>query len=105
MEPFLAGQLVSVATGGPVIDGIVMETPGDRKVVVAVVDERRGPVLRTVHPETLAERSEAGPHDHALAHLIRRRTPPTHGGAAGTTGSVRGRQGHARASSHRTTGK
>ena len=43
---------MKVATGGPQIDGIVFDVPSSSKVVVAVMDRDRGPVLRTVHPET-----------------------------------------------------
>ena len=35
MESASAGKLVKVAGGGPVLDGIVFDTPGSSKVVVA----------------------------------------------------------------------
>ena len=76
MEPSSTGELVKVATGGPQLDGIVFDTPSRTKVVVAVVDPRRGPVLRTVHPRTLSERTEEGPDDRALQLLVRRTPPP-----------------------------
>src|ERR1700729_66837 len=51
MEPVSIGELVKVAGSGPEHDGIVFDTPSKSKVVVAVVDPGRGPVLRTVHPK------------------------------------------------------
>jgi hypothetical protein len=72
MEPVSAGALVKVAGGGPVLDGIVFDTPSNSKAVVAVVDPVRGPAFRTVHPKTLSERTEEGPDDRALRLLIRR---------------------------------
>jgi len=104
MEQARHGDLVRVASGGPELDGIVFDTPSRTKVVVAVVDPARGPLLRTVHPETLTERTEEGPHDRALVHLIRRTPPPAPRAAAGNA-TGRGNPGHARAAGHRTTGK
>lgn len=105
MEPFLVGQLVKVSTGGPAIDGIVVSIPSSHKVAVAVVDAQRGPVLQTVSPEALSEREEAGPQDPALQALIRRTHATARGQARSGGGPVQGSRGHARASSHRTTGK
>jgi len=105
MDPSSTGELVKVATGGPQIDGIVFDTPSRTKVVVAVVDPRRGPVLRTVHPRTLSERTEEGPDDRALQLLVRRTPPPTRGAAGGGTATGRGNPGHTRTAMHRTTGK
>jgi hypothetical protein len=105
MEPTSAGELVKVADGGPELDGIVFDTPSRSKVVVAVVDPGRGPVFRTVHPNTLSERTEQGPDDRALSLLIRRTSPPVRGAARGGVGTGRGRPGHKRAAMHRTTGK
>jgi hypothetical protein len=104
MEQIGAGDLVKVANGGPELDGIVFDTPGRAKIVVAVVDPRRGPVFRTVHPKTLTERSRESPHDRALFHLIRR-TPQPVGHRAGGKATGRGSPGHTRAAMHRTTGK
>ena len=105
METTSTGELVKVAAGGPELDGIVFDTPSRTKVVVAVVDPARGPMFRTVHPDTLTERAEEGPDDRAL-HLLIRRTPhPVRGGARGASGSGQERPGHARAAMHRTTGK
>jgi hypothetical protein len=105
MEPTSAGELVKVADGGPVRDGIVFEIASRSKVVVAVVDRKRGPGFRTVHPDALSERTEEGPDDRAL-HLLIRRTPSTARGAArGGTGAGPGTPGHKRAAMHRTTGK
>ena len=81
METTTSGDLVTVATAGPQIDGIVFDVPSASKVVVAVIDRVRGPVLRTVEPKALNERAEAGPDDDALRLLIRR-TPSTVRGVA-----------------------
>lgn len=105
MEPFLPGQLVTVSTGGPELGGIVVEHPSAHKVVVAVVDAQRGPVFKTLAPEALTEREEAGPQDAALHALIRRTPGTNRGGAAGGGGPVHDSRGHGRTSSHRTTGK
>jgi hypothetical protein len=105
MEPMSAGDLVKVTTGGPSIDGIVVEMLTGSKVVVAVRDRVRGPVLRTVKRTALAERAEAGPDDRALQLLIRRTPPTTRGAVRGQAGGGRGSGGHTRAAPHRTTGK
>jgi hypothetical protein len=105
MEPHRAGQLVRLSTGGPVLDAIVFDTPSDQKVVVAVVDRKRGPVLRTVDPADLSERDDAGDQDAALQSLIRRQPLAARGGRAAAKGSVQGRRGHGRSATHRTTGK
>ncbi len=105
MEPTTAGELVRVADGGPELDGIVFDSPSRLKVVVAVVDPGRGPVFRTVHPRTLTERTEEGPHDPALRLLVRRTPPPARGSARGGESTGRGRSAHTRAAAHRPTGK
>jgi hypothetical protein len=105
MEPTRAGQLVRIADGGQELDGIVFDTPSSSKVVVAVVDPVRGPVLRTVHPKSLSERTEEGPHDRALRLLLRRTPPPVHGAAPGGARGAGGRPGHIRPAAHRSTGK
>ena len=105
MEATRPGDLVKVAGGGPELDGIVFDTPSRTKVIVAVLDPGRGPAFRTVHPDTLAERTEEGPGDRALWALVRRTSSPARGAARGGAGPVRGRRGHARAAMHRTTGK
>jgi hypothetical protein len=105
MNPTRAGDLVTIATGGPEIDGIVFDTPSRSKVVVAVVDAGRGPVMRTVHPDALTERTAPGPSDQALRLLIRRTPPPVHGGARGAPGARQGPAGHTRAATHRPTGR
>src|SRR5580693_8338516 len=96
MEPISTGELVKVANGGPELDGIVFDTPSRSKVVVAVVDAAKGPVLRTVHPKTLSERTKEGPDDRALRLLVRRTPPPVHGRAGGGPATGRGSRGHAR---------
>jgi hypothetical protein len=105
MEPSRAGDLVTVAGDGSALDGIVFDTPSNSKVVVAVMDPRRGPVLRTVHPRAVSERSEAGPHDQAL-HLLLRRTPkPDRGKTHGAGRGGHGRAGYTRSATHRSTGR
>jgi hypothetical protein len=105
MEPASVGMLVKVAAGGPVLDGIVFDTPSSVKTVVAVVDPVRGPLFRTVHPKTLSERAEEGPADRALRLLVRRTPSPVASAARGGAASGHGSPGHARGAMHRTTGK
>ena len=105
MEPTSAGELVKVASGGPQLDGIVFDTPSSTKVVVAVVDRGRGPVFRTVHPDTLSARADEGPDDKALRMLMRRTPAPVRGSTRGGGASERARAGHTRTAMHRTTGK
>ena len=100
-----AGELVRVAGGGPELDGIVFDVPSNTKVVVAVVDPGRGPVFRTVHPDTLSERTKEAAADKALRLLIRRTPPPVRGGSRAGQGSGHGRAGHTRGATHRTTGR
>jgi hypothetical protein len=96
---------VRVATGGPVLDGIVFDVPSRSKVVVAVVDASRGAVLRTFSTDSLSERADEGPDDRALQLLIRRTPPPARGGRRGGVDGGGPRQGHARGAAHRPTGK
>jgi hypothetical protein len=105
MEPTATTDQVTVATGGAPIDGIVAEMPSASKAVVAVMDRRRGPVLRTVLQTALTDRAEAGPDDRALRLLIRRTAPAARGGARGGSQVGHGRAGHTRAAMHRPTGK
>jgi hypothetical protein len=105
MEQLAAGDLVKVATAGPQIDGIVFDVPSASKVVVAVIDRSRGPVMRTVTRDVLSERADEGPEDRALRLLVRRTPPPVHAAARGGNGPGQRRAGHARATMHRTTGK
>lgn len=99
-------ELVKVADGGREVDGIVFDAPSRSKVTVAVMDPARGPQFRTVHPDALTERTEAGPDDRALSLLIRRTWQPGRGGSAPAgAAAARGRDGHTRAATHRTTGK
>jgi len=98
-------ELVKVADGGAVVDGIVFDRPSRLKVVVAVVDATRGPVFRTLKPTALSERKKAGADDAALRLLIRRTPQPPRGGARAGAGVGGPRSGHSRAASHRTTGK
>jgi hypothetical protein len=105
MNPTSVGDLVKVAGSGAALDGIVFDTPSSSKVVVAVVDPARGPLFRTVHPNALSERAEAGPHDRALRLLVRRTPPPVRDAARGATRGGQGRSGYQRGAMHRTTGK
>jgi hypothetical protein len=99
-------ERVKVADRGRELDAIVFDAPSKSKVTVAVMDPARGPVFRTVHPDTLTERTEAGPDDRALSMLIRRTWQGNRGGSApGAAGATRGQDGHTRAAMHRTTGK
>jgi hypothetical protein len=97
------GELVTVTNGGPPVAGIVFDTPSAKKVVVAIVDAGRGPVFRTVHPETLSTRTTESTHDRALRLLIRRTPPPAHHSTRDAPGAGRGRTGHTRGASHRTS--
>lgn len=105
MEPISIGDLVIVTGDGPKLDGIVFDMPSRTKVVVAVVERGRGPVFRTVHPDTLAAREAEGPGDRALRLLIRRTPAPARTAARDGAGTGHGRAGHARGAMHRTTGK
>jgi hypothetical protein len=102
METPAAGELVTIATGGAPVDGIVFDTPSATKVVVALIDPARGPVFRTLRPETLSSRTRPGRDDRALRLLIRRTPPPTHPTARGGSASGHRRAGHTRAATHRT---
>lgn len=95
------GDLVKVASGGPVLDGIVFDLPSRTKVVVAVVEPGRGPVFRTVHPDALSERETEGADDAAIRMLFRRTPPPSRPGGRGASASGHGRAGHQRTSMHR----
>jgi hypothetical protein len=106
MEQTAAGELVRVTSvGGRETDAIIFDATGGAKVVVALVDRVKGPVLRSVALSALSAREEAGADDRALRALIRR-TPhgvrgAAHAGASGAGPSA----GHQRATGHRTTGK
>ena len=104
-DPFSPNDLVSIDTGGPLIDAIVFDVPSHNKVVVAVVDPTKGPVFRTVSPDDLRERAEEGPQDKAMLLLMRRTPPPEHGKARGAKGGGHGRAGYSRATSHRKVGE
>jgi hypothetical protein len=99
------GQLVKVAGTRTGIDGIIFDTPSATKVVVAVIDRKRGPVFRTVHPKTLMIREEEGPDDRMLRLLIRRTPSPAPGAARGATVGRQGRSGFTRGTAHRATGR
>jgi hypothetical protein len=99
------GDLVTVADGSLRLDGLVFETPSSSKVVLAVVDPKRGPQFRSVNPSTVSERSAEGPHDHALRLLVKRTVPATHSSTRGARGNEHGRTGFMRGTAHRPTGR
>jgi hypothetical protein len=103
MKSFREGQLVTLIEDGGELDGIVVHAPSMVRVEVAVADEERGALFRTVHPKKLRERSSAGEHDDALRRRIRR--TPSAGRAGPRSGPGGGRRGHSHATGHRTTGK
>ena len=99
------GELVKVGGGGSALDGIVFDTPSRSKVVVAVMDPDRGPLVRTVNPNQLTKREEEGSDDRTLRLLVRRTPPPVSGAARGAVAGGQGRSGFKRGSTHRPTGK
>ena len=105
METITNGELVTVTADGPVLNGIVFDVPSASKVVVAVIDRARGPVLRTVHPDALEARENAASEDRALKQLIRRTPSPVRGSTRGRSAGGHGRAGHTRGASHRATGR
>jgi hypothetical protein len=102
MKSLREGQLVTVAEEDSELDGIVHHAPSLVKVVVAVPDDERGTVLRTVHRRMVSQRDQAGPDDDALRRLIRREGRV---GSGGGQGGGQGRRAHTRGPVHRTTGK
>src|SRR4029078_11747983 len=105
MDTVAIGDLVSVAGAGAPRDGIVYDTPSPSKVVVAMVDPRRGPGFRPVHPKTLTAREKEGSHDPALRLLIRRTPAPGYAGAPGGGTGRTGRAGFPPGATQRPTGK
>jgi hypothetical protein len=105
VESVVIGDLVRVNGGGPVLDGIVFDTPSRLKVVVAVLDPGRGPGFRTVHPGTLTGREEEGPDDHVLRLLINRTQPPVRGAARDGANVRKAAAGFSRGAAHRSTGR
>ncbi len=105
MESPAIGALVTVAGEHSETDGIVFDTPSRSKTVVAVMDDARGPVFRSVHPRTLTERETEGSSDKALRLLIRRTPSPTKGNPRAGSTQGHGSSGHTRATAHRATGK
>jgi hypothetical protein len=105
MEPTRVGDLVTVEGTGRDVSGIVFDLPSPAKAIVAVIDRKRGPVLRTFDVKALSERTEETPEDHALRLLVRRSAASGRGSADAGQGGVSGRAGHTRGASHRTTGK
>jgi hypothetical protein len=105
MEQLGAGDLVTVETNGSKVDGIVFDLPSPAKAIVALMDRRRGPVLRAVARTALAERTEPGTDDPALQLLIRRTPAAVRSAATGASNAGRGSSGHARGTAHRPTGR
>ena len=105
MTSLREGELVTVADDRGDRDGIVFHVPSRSKVVVAVPDPERGPVMRTFNPRTLTARSEVGAHDEALRRLIRRTPAVRRGDPRGPNGPGNGPRGHTRSPAHRPTGK
>jgi hypothetical protein len=105
MDALGAGELVKVADGTAELDGLVFDRPSSSKVIVAVVDPARGPVFRTVNPNTLTEREQEGPNDRALRLLVRRTPPPPNATARGATRGGLRRAGFTRGAAHRPTGR
>ena len=98
-------ELVTLTDGGRSRDGIVFERLSPTKLVVAVIDRRRGPVLRTVHPSSVSQRAELGEDDAALQLLIKR-TPHATGRQGGNAAGAQGaRAAHTRGAAHRSTGR
>ena len=96
---------MKVASGGAELDGIVFDTPSSSKVVVAVVDSKRGPVFRTVGRNAVTERTQEGEYDRALRLLVRRTPRPVHGPARGPGRGGQRRSGYKRDATHRSTGR
>jgi hypothetical protein len=98
-------DLVTVSGAGAPLDGIVFDTPSKSKVVVAVMEARRGPVFQVVKPAELTPRTEVGSDDQALRLLLRRTPTPSHGAARGARLSGQSRSGFQRGTAHRSTGR
>ncbi len=105
METVSPGELVTITGGGRPVAGIVFATAARDRVTVAVADQVRGPVFRTVSLADLAERTDEGPGDVALHQLIRRTPVPAGHGATAAAGIRQRGAGHTRAPAHRATGK
>ncbi|HWT26146.1 MAG TPA: hypothetical protein VN213_21745 [Solirubrobacteraceae bacterium] len=104
MRSFREGQLVTVVADGEEVDGIVVHAPSLVRVEVAVADQERGAVFRTLHPKLVRTRTTDGEQDEVLRRAIRR----TGSGGAGLRGGPaagRARRGHGHVAGHRTTGK
>jgi hypothetical protein len=98
-------HLVTVTDGGRPRDGIVFDRPSPTKVVVAVMDRRRGPVFRTLNPIALSERIDPGDDDVSLRRLIRRTPPPAGRRRASASAGQAARAAHTRGAAHRSTGR
>ncbi len=103
LKTFREGQLVSVATEGGDLDGVVAQITSLVKVQVAVEQPESGPMFLTAHPKALTPRDEPGPADDGLRSLIHRAAAAGHSAPGGS--SVHGRRAHTRAAAHRPTGR
>ena len=98
-------HLVTVPDGGRACDGIIFDRPSPTKVVVAVMDQRRGPVFRTLNASALSQRAEPGDDDVQLHRLIRRTPPPAGRRHTSTSSGQAARAAHTRGAAHRSTGR
>jgi hypothetical protein len=105
MNQVQIGDLVTVTGSGGRLDGIVFDAPSRTKVIVAVVEPKRGPSFRTVAPSELAERQEEGPDDQAIRSLLRRTPHPTQAGGRPGAAARKGQAGFTRGAAHRPTGR
>ena len=98
-------DLVTVSGARTGRDGIVFDTPSKSKVVVAVMESKRGPVFVTVNPAQLTPHTEVGRDDPALRLLLRRTPSPIPRGERGRHLSGQSRSGFQRGTAHRSTGR
>jgi hypothetical protein len=98
-------HLVTITDAGRPRDGIIFDRPSPTKVVVAVIDQRRGPVFRTLNPSALSQRAEPGDDDVQLRRLIRRTPPPAGRRHSSTSAGQAAYAAHTRGTAHRSTGR
>jgi hypothetical protein len=105
MKSLRAGQLVTLTDEDGEVDAIISDTSHLPKVVVVAVEDGE-PAFRTVHVNRLAQRAEAGEHDHELRGLISAASAAARSGAPGASGGVlKGRPAHTGPRMHRPTGR
>jgi len=98
-------HLVTVTDGGRPRDGIIFDRLSPTKLVVAVMDRRRGPVFRTLAPSALSPRVEPSDDDVSLRRLIRRTPPPAGRRHGNSSAGQAARAAHTRGAAHRSTGR